>query len=139
MRNDLPGRRNPLFGLLLIGAATLSSIGCGDKTDPLQVDGTIAVGNSSAGSDLDADGYLVSVNSGQGQALPLTDTLYLGGLEPGNYTVSLGGIAQNCIVPLGTNPQQAEVQAGDTTFVMFDVTCTVIGGGGGGGNIRLNR
>lgn len=128
-----------MLGLLLIGAASAGSIACGDETDPLLVDGTIGVGNTSTGTDLDADGYLVSVNSGQGQALPLTDTLFVSALEPGNYGVSLGGIAENCTVPLGTNPQQAEVQAGDTTFVMFNVTCNVIGGGGGGGNIRGTR
>jgi len=139
MRDNSQSRRNRALGLLLVGAATLASVGCGDETDPLLVEGTIAVGNSSTGTDLDANGYLVSVNGGQGRALPLTDTLYLAGMEPGNHEVSLSGIAPNCSVPSGTNPQQAEVQAGDTTVVMFNITCTPIGGGGGGGNIRGNR
>lgn len=122
-----------MLGLLLLGAATVASVSCSDDGGPLLVDGTILVGARTTGSDLDADGYLVSVNSGQGQRIGFLDTIFVTALEPGDYVVSLGGMATNCTLPLGANPQDAVVEAGDTVEVLFNVTCVVPGGGGGGG------
>ena len=123
-----------MLGLLLLGTAAVS---CGDDQSPGPVEGTILVGARPSGSDFDANGYLVSVNSSQGEQIGTLDTIYVTALEPGDYVVSLGGIAENCALPQEDNPQTATVVAGDTVDVLFDITCEAVGPPGGGGNDLL--
>jgi len=129
---DHPRRqRYASLGLLLVGAVTMATVSCGDDQGVGAVDGSILVGARTTGSDFDVNGYLVSVNSGQGLAIGNLDTIYVNALEPGDYVVSLGGITDNCTLPADTNPQTAAVEAGDTVEVLFDITCEPPGDGGG--------
>jgi hypothetical protein len=125
------------LGLLLMGAATMATVSCGDDQSAGPTEGTILVGARTTGSDFDVNGYLVSVNSSQGQEIGNLDTIYVTALEPGDYVVSLGGIAENCSLPPDANPKSAAVTAGDTVDVLFDVTCEPPGPPGGGGNDPL--
>ena len=128
-----PGRqRLAALRLLLVGAGMLTAVSCGDDQSPGQADGTVLVGARTTGSDLDANGYVVSVNGGQGEVIGLLDTIYVTGLEPTAYVVTLSGIADNCSVPQGDNPQTATVIPSDTVAVLFDITCEPLDGGGGG-------
>jgi hypothetical protein len=127
-------------GLLLLGAAALTSTSCGDEHNPVPVDGTILVGANTTGTDFDPNGYLVSVNSSQGIAIGNLDTIWVTALEAGNYNVALAGVAENCLVAAGTNPQEAAVVAGDTVEVLFDIACEPPEQGGGGpGNPQALR
>jgi hypothetical protein len=125
-----------MVGLLLVGVA-LTLISCGDDQSPGPTDGTILVGARTTGTDLDPDGYLVSVNSSQGEEIGNLDTIYVSALEAGDYVVSLAGIAENCTVPPDDNPQETTVVPGDTVDVLFDVTCEPLDPGNGGGNDLL--
>jgi hypothetical protein len=119
--------------LLLLGAAGLTSISCGDDEGPAPIDGTLLVASNTTGTDFDQNGYLVSVNSSQGIALANQDTIWVDALEPGDYQVALQGVADNCLVAAGTNPQDATVAAGDTAEVLFDIACEPPDPDGGGG------
>ncbi len=137
MRNHPRKQRTAALRLLLVGAGVLTAVACGDDPIVGPTDGTILVGARTTGSDFDVNGYLVSVNSSQGEAIGNLDTIYVTALEQGDYVVSLGGIAENCSVPQEDNPQTATVVPGDTVDVLFDITCDVPGppGGGGGGDL----
>jgi len=121
--DHLRTQRYAKLGLLLMSAATMAMVSCGDDKIAGPTDGTILVGARTTGSDFDVNGYLVSINSSQGQPIGNLDTIYVTALEPGDYVVSLGGVADNCTVPSEANPQDAAVAAGDTVEVLFDITC----------------
>jgi hypothetical protein len=86
-------------------------------------EGAIAVQSQTSGVDFDSDGYLFSINDGQGQAIGHQQTVYVPALDPGTYEVRLNGIAGNCTVPAEANPQEANVVAGDTVDVIFSISC----------------
>jgi hypothetical protein len=130
-------QRYAKLGLLLMSAATMAMVSCGDEKIAGPTDGTILVGARTTGSDFDANGYLVSINSSQGQPIGNLDTIFVTALEPGDYVVSLGGVADNCTVPSEANPQNAPVVAGDTVEVLFDITCEPAAPPGGGGENPL--
>lgn len=142
MKDHVRKQRTAALRLLVVGAGAIAAVSCGDDQGVPPTDGTILVGARTTGSDFDADGYLVSVNSGQGTEIGNLDTIYVTALEPGDYVVSLGGISENCTVPTDDNPQDAIVVPGDTVEVLFDVTCdppTPPGDGGGGDLLRTSR
>lgn len=120
--------------LLLLGVITMTGISCGDDPVGGPTEGTLLIAARTTGEDMDQNGYLVSVNSSQGQVIGLGDTLYVAALEPGSYVVSLSGMAENCTVPEDDNPQTAEVVAADTTEVLFDITCNLLEPDDPGGN-----
>jgi len=116
---------------LLIGVAATISMSCGDDEAPRPVDGTILVGALTSGTDLDNNGYSISIDGGQGIHLDVIDTTWIDALEAGDYEVAMTDLAQNCSLPLGANPVETTVVPGDTAEVIFNVTCAVIPGGGG--------
>ena len=120
----------PVF--LLIGAGAASLMSCGDEQISGPTEGAIQVATVTTGSDFDPNGYTFSVNSGTATPIGLQQTVYVTALEAGSYQVRLGGIADNCAPASGTNPQTADVVAGDTVAVQFDVTCEVLPPPGGG-------
>jgi hypothetical protein len=126
----------PLLFLIGTGAAGLMS--CGDKQISGPTEGTILVGAVTTGSDLDRNGYLFSLNNTTPTLIGLSDTVYVTALEAGAYEVRLSDIAENCLPADGTNPQTAQVLAGDTVAVHFDVACEAVlpPPGGGGGLLR---
>lgn len=130
MRNPAKRRTNALH-LLLLGAGMLIAVSCGDDQGPSQTNGTILIGALTSGQDLDGNGYLVSVDGGQGTAIGLLDTVFVTSLDPTTHVVTLSGIAENC-TPEGNNPRSAAVIPGDTVSVVFEINCELIDGGGGG-------
>lgn len=141
MRTNPRNQRTAAVRLLLAGAGVMLAVSCGDDPIVGPTDGTILVAARTTGEDFDPNGYLVSVNSSQGEPIGNLDTIYVTALEAGDYVVSLGGMAENCSVPEGDNPQAATVVPGDTVDVLFDVTCEVLQppGGGGGGDLLRTR
>ena len=120
--------------LVLLGAATVASVSCGDDLASQPTEGTILVATTTVGTDFDPDGYSVSVNSSQAGVLGNLDTIYVNKLEAGNYQVSLAGIAANCSTAAGLNPLTVEVVAADTVNAEFEVTCDVPPPPDGGGD-----
>jgi hypothetical protein len=134
-------RRGSAVRILLIVLATFVFSSCGDDQAPGPTDGTLQIRALTEGIDFDPDGYLISVNSSQGQRIGHQDTSYIPALQPGQYVVSLADLAENCTLPTDANPQTADVVAGDTADVLFAVTCEVLSppGDGGGDALRLGR
>lgn len=113
---SLPDRGYKKWGTLTEGEITLTGS---------TATGTLDVTTATSGSDLDPDGYTVTVDSTTIQAIGTNDTVRFGGLAEGSYTVRLSGVAINCTVG-GSNPRTVTVVAGSLTSTSFDVTCTAI-------------
>src|SRR5206468_1568141 len=89
--------------------------------------GSLAVTTNTTGSNLDSDGYTLTVDGGQSTAIGINNTLTISGLSPGNHSVQLNGVAQNCTVS-GSNPRTVSITAGSTTTTTFTVSCAATTG-----------
>jgi hypothetical protein len=85
--------------------------------------GTIQVNTSTSGTGSDPDGYAVSVNGGPEQPIGINASLSLADLPPGDYSVGLSGVADNCRLS-GESPRTVTVTAGVASLVAFEVACT---------------
>jgi hypothetical protein len=85
--------------------------------------GALTITTATSGSSLDADGYAVAVDGGEGQIIVTNGTLTITGLTAGDHTVTLSGIAANCTAS-GDNPRPVTVTTGTTTAVAFELVCT---------------
>jgi Tol biopolymer transport system component len=84
--------------------------------------GSIEVTVATTGSDLDPDGYVVSVDPAFADTVSANGTATIVGVPVGQRGVRLGGLAGNCTT---SEPAQVViVQEGQTTQVRFEVTCT---------------
>jgi hypothetical protein len=104
--------------LLAAGAAACGSDG--GVTGPAR--GVLVVSAPTTGSDLDLDGYSMTLDAGASRPLATNgaDTVEV---SPGGHSVTLAGLADNCGLG-GTNTRSAEVAAGDTARIEFQITCT---------------
>ncbi|MEA2723787.1 MAG: hypothetical protein QOH59_1558 [Gemmatimonadales bacterium] len=134
MLDYLRMQRSTGLSLVLLGAGTMISISCGDDPASLTTQGgTIQVAAVTEGTDWDIDGYSAGLNS-QTIAVGNQDTVWFTDVEPGNYQVTLTGIAENCTTE--GNPKSVQVVPVDTVKTAFTITCDVPApppGGGGGG------
>jgi hypothetical protein len=88
--------------------------------------GNLTVTTSTTGSDLDPDGYTVTVSGAAGtasEAIATNGSVTFSGAHAGDYSVSLTGVAANCTVS-APNPRTVSVTAGSTGTASFSVTCT---------------
>src|SRR5438034_9829753 len=83
--------------------------------------GSLTVTTSTTGSNLDPDGYTVTVDGNQ-KAIGINNSVTFSGLSPGNHSVQVNGLAQNCTV--SSNPRTVSITAGSTTKTTFSVGCT---------------
>ncbi|HXF95931.1 MAG TPA: hypothetical protein VNI61_07485 [Gemmatimonadales bacterium] len=84
--------------------------------------GDIHVTAYTTGTDLDADGYAVTLNTGTSRSIGTHATVQFDTLPEGTYTVALGGLARNCVVS-GANPRTLTVVGGRVSTTTFDVAC----------------
>jgi hypothetical protein len=84
--------------------------------------GDLDVTTATSGSDLDPDGYTVTVDGGSSQAIGSNGTVTFTALAEGDYSVELTGIADNCTVS-GANPRTVAVSFDATGSTTFTVTC----------------
>jgi hypothetical protein len=92
--------------------------------------GSVEVTTVTGGSDLDPNGYSVSLDGGTTQPIGINDTVTVANLPAGPHTVELLGAAENCTIA-GTNPSPITVPAGGTVGVTFTVSCVVLPPGTG--------
>src|SRR5207248_8013162 len=92
--------------------------------------GTLTVTTSTTGSDLDPDGYTVTLAGGATSQPIATDGSVPFTGPAGDHTVALSGMAGNCSVS-GANPRTVTVPSGGTVSTTFTVTCAATGGGTG--------
>ncbi len=104
------------------GTATTSfSVSCAATTTT----GTLTVSNSTTGSNLDPDGYTVTVSGSAGtasQTMATNGNVTFANVPAGSYQVTLSGAAANCTVT-SANPQTVNVAAGGTATTSFTVSC----------------
>jgi Tol biopolymer transport system component len=110
--------------IALVFAVAVAAVRCGDGEDitvPPR-SGTLEITTASEGPDIDADGYSVHVDGGDGQAIAASGTLTIADMIPGTHSVLLTELAPNCTVS-GANPQTVVVLPGETAPVAFAVVC----------------
>jgi hypothetical protein len=99
------------------GTATASfAISCAATT------GNVTVSTSTTGSNLDPDGYTVTLDGGASQAIATNGSVTFSGLPAGNHTVVLSGVAANCTVSGGSS-RTVNVPSGGTASASFSITC----------------
>lgn len=103
----------------LLLATVLAACG-GDSTSP-PTTGTIDLNVATTGVDIDADGFLLTVDGGAPQAIPANGTLSIASL-PGSHALTISGLAFNC--DLNTVPASAAVTVGHATQVDARASCT---------------
>ena len=113
----------------LLWAAPLAWLGCGDGGTDIVLP-SLTVTTATTGVDLDADGYRVSVDGTAPQTIGLNATVTLDGLEGGQHTVELSGLALNCSA--ADNPRTVTVSTGGTATAAFSITC-----GAGAGSVTV--
>src|SRR5690349_16574021 len=99
------------------GTATASfAISCAATT------GNLGVTTNTTGSNLDPDGYTVTLDGGASQAIATNGSVTFSGLPAGSHTVVLSGVAANCTVSGGTS-RTVNVPSGGTATAGFAITC----------------
>ena len=86
--------------------------------------GDLVVSTTTGGSDLDPDGYRVTVD-GASQAIGTSGNVTFSTLPAGAHTVGLSGVASNCAVS-GQNPRSANVPAGGVGHADFAISRTAL-------------
>src|SRR2546423_1717476 len=87
--------------------------------------GPLTVTASPPGSNLDPDGYPVTLDGNASTSQPLATnggTATFNAVAAGSHSVALSGVATNC-TGSGPNPQSVTVPAGGTAPASFPVTC----------------
>src|SRR5881394_1219506 len=102
-------------------ASTTFSVNCSATT------GNLTVSTSTTGSNLDPDGYTVTVDGGASQAVATNGSVTFTGLSAGSHSVVLSGVAGNCSVS-GGNTQTVNVPSGGTASTTFSVNCSATTG-----------
>jgi Tol biopolymer transport system component len=104
---------------VLLSTVVLSACG-GDSTAP-PTTGTLEFNVVTTGVDIDADGYVLTVNGGFPRGI-LANGTSSATLPPGTYTFAISGLAFNC--DMTAPAASAEVTLGNTTRVELQATCT---------------
>src|SRR5437870_4493935 len=100
------------------------SDGGGGGPPPPPTSGNLKVTTSTTGSNLDPDGYTVTVDGTHGQSIATNNStgVTFTGLGAGSHDVVLSGVAANCTVSGGAT-QTATVTASQTATPPFSVAC----------------
>ena len=106
---------------LVLSFATVALVvaSCKDSTAPTT--GTVRVIITTTGTDMDVDGYVLSVDGEDPRAVTIRDTITIGGLDEQEHSIMLSGLASNCTV--ADNPALATVAAGAVLETSFTVSC----------------
>ena len=93
------------------------------QSPPVDETGDLDVTTATTGSDVDPDGYTVTVDGTTNQPIGIDGSITFSGLSAGSHTVTLSGVAPNCAVG-GGNSQTVTVASGGTATTSFTITCT---------------
>ena len=106
----------------------LAFAACGDDngSDP-QTTGSLGVSAATTGSDIDADGYTVTIDAGSSLAIDANGSVTFSNLSPGDHALLLSDVAANCTIA-GDNPRTVVVSAGSTASTTFEVACVATAG-----------
>src|SRR5947209_3782646 len=114
--------------ILWIGAACRDS--AAPHTEPSyllgDLTGNIAITAATTGSNLDPDGYTVTLDGTTSRAIGINASVTFTELTPGSHTVVLSGVAGNCTVSGGAS-RTVSVTAGSTASTSYSVSCAPTG------------
>lgn len=113
--------RRPLAASVVIVVALQTGSCSEDATEP-SGSGSIWVGLTMTGTNLDPDGCKVSLDGGAEHSILAGGSVTFSDVEAGDHLLSLTDLAVGCTVN-GENPQTVTVVANQTIDVVFDVTC----------------
>src|SRR5205823_5562264 len=99
--------------------STAFSVSC--AAPPPQT-GNLTVNTSTSGSNLDPDGYTVTVDGGASQAIGTNGSVTYTDVSAGNHTPPPAGVAAICPLPTRRS-SDLSVQAGSTVSTAFSVSC----------------
>src|SRR6266850_1007182 len=112
----------------LLGSVSVTfTVRCAPSAPPPT--GDLTVTTSTTGSNLDSDGYTVTLDGNTNRPIGTNGSVTFTGLSAGNHTVALSGVAGNCSVSGGTS-RTVNVPGGGTASTSFAVSCAAIGGDG---------
>lgn len=108
----------------LLGLAAIQASGCGESTAPAPALGALSVVVSTQGviTDLDPDGYLLTIDGMPSQSIEVNATVTLANLRIGRHVAQLEGLSSNCAVS-GLNPRSFDVVENSSVSVSFFVAC----------------
>jgi hypothetical protein len=112
---------------MLFKGILLTGLGCGGDNIQEPTTGGVIITTVTSGSEVDADGYSITIDQGAETAITINATMERGDLEPGSHMVHLFGLAANCTVA-GENPRAVTVSAGETAAVSFEISCSAATG-----------
>jgi len=109
-----------------VSAGQTASTGFSASCTPLGSGaGTLTITTGTTGSNLDPDGYTVTVDGTASQAIASNGSATFA-VPAGDNPVALSGVASNCSLS-GANPGTVSVPAGGTATAALAVTCVVPG------------
>lgn len=106
--------------LRLLSACILAACAGSEITPPPPTSGTLQFTVTTTGTDIDPDGFLISIDGGASQPLPTTGTYSFVGTG-GAHTVAVTGFAFNC--DLTSAPASATITLGVVTPVAVQARC----------------
>jgi hypothetical protein len=83
---------------------------------------TLEITVTTTGAEPDPDGYTIQVDAEPARVIESATPLQVHNLQPGNHTVFVAAIADNCVVD-GANPRSVQVETEGTTTVTIAVVC----------------
>jgi hypothetical protein len=111
--------RGHCWTALALGALALGCSGS-DPVQPPQLQ-SLTVSVTTSGVDVDPDGYSLAVGVRQ-STVSSTGSVMFGDLPPGEYTVTVSGVAPNCAV-VGGGTRSVTVGAAPGSQTAFEVVC----------------
>jgi len=103
----------------------LATLGCDDPTGSTPGEGVLRISVTSAGTEVDEDGFLVHVDSLAPVSLRTGEST-IRQLVEGAHRVRLTAIAGYCTLDGGPD-RQVDVSRGDTTDIVFKIDCAATG------------
>ena len=98
--------------------------------------GAIQVNTATTGAGSDPDGYTVNVDGGAGVHIDINASLPVGDMPPGDHSVGLSGISDNCQLS-GENPRSVAVSAGLASLLTFEILCAEVPTSTGALDVRI--
>jgi hypothetical protein len=108
--------------LFLVVLATVAVAACDGDALSGFAGPSLEITVSTTGAEPDLDGYTIQVDAEPARAIQTATPLQVHNIQPGNHTVFVAGIADNCMVD-GANPRSVKVEIEGTTTVTIAVVC----------------
>jgi hypothetical protein len=108
-------------------ALAAMALACGADDPVSNPTRTLEITVVTSGDEPDTDGYTVQIDAEPARPVGSAEVLQHSDISPGDHTVYVGGVAENCNVQ-GANPRTVSVPAEGTTNITIEVVYGVRGG-----------